>query len=391
MKSIRQIVASLSGGQRQTVAIARAVLWNSKLVILDEPTAALGVAQTDQVLKLVRRLADRGLAVLLISHNMNDVFAVADSIAVLYLGQLVAQVPASSVTTNQVVELITTAARRRGSASPSAQPTWFRDEQSATARPRRRDHVMTAVETDQAAPLEVTEIPPKGIADSVSDYFAKVRGGDVGSLPAVLGLIALVVVFSALRPDTFTTALNFANLINQGAAVIVIVDGPRLRPAARRDRPVGRLHRGHVRRDHGRQPDEPRLAVDRGRDRSASPPARVIGLSIGLLVTRLGHPVVRRDAGLLPRPAGRHARRSSARAARSRSTTGSSWRSTTTTCPFWLELGCCAPLLVVGVRRPEPRPDPAAPQDRPVDGEPRRCGPASPWPWRCCSASPRPT
>jgi D-xylose transport system ATP-binding protein len=105
--STRQLVASLSGGQRQTVAIARAVLWNSKLVILDEPTAALGVAQTEQVLRLVRRLADRGLAVLLISHNMNDVLAVADSIAVLYLGQLVAQIPASSVTNQQVVELIT--------------------------------------------------------------------------------------------------------------------------------------------------------------------------------------------------------------------------------------------------------------------------------------------
>ena len=75
VKSVRQNVASLSGGQRQTVAIARAVLWNSKLVILDEPTAALGVAQTEQVLKLVRRLADHGLAVILISHNMNDVLA----------------------------------------------------------------------------------------------------------------------------------------------------------------------------------------------------------------------------------------------------------------------------------------------------------------------------
>ncbi len=73
VKSIRQLVASLSGGQRQTVAIARAVLWNSRLVILDEPTAALGVAQTEQVLRLVRRLADRGLGVILISHNMNDV------------------------------------------------------------------------------------------------------------------------------------------------------------------------------------------------------------------------------------------------------------------------------------------------------------------------------
>src|SRR5688500_2808115 len=97
VKSVRQKVASLSGGQRQTVAIARAVLWNSKLVILDEPTAALGVAQTEQVLRLVRRLADRGLGVVLISHNLNDVFEVADDIAVLYLGQLVAQVETNAV------------------------------------------------------------------------------------------------------------------------------------------------------------------------------------------------------------------------------------------------------------------------------------------------------
>ncbi len=108
VRSIRQQVASLSGGQRQTVAIARAVLWNSKVVILDEPTAALGVAQTEQVLKLVRRLADRGLAVVLISHNLNDVFQVADTISVLYLGRMAAQVKAKDVTSNQVVELITT-------------------------------------------------------------------------------------------------------------------------------------------------------------------------------------------------------------------------------------------------------------------------------------------
>jgi len=108
VSSVRQVVASLSGGQRQTVAIARSVLWNSKLVILDEPTAALGVAQTEQVLRLVRRLADRGLAVVLISHNLNDVFAVADRISVLYLGRMAAQVKAKDVTSNQVVELITT-------------------------------------------------------------------------------------------------------------------------------------------------------------------------------------------------------------------------------------------------------------------------------------------
>jgi D-xylose transport system ATP-binding protein len=107
VRSIRQQVASLSGGQRQTVAIARAVLGNSRLVILDEPTAALGVAQTERVLRLVRRLADRGLAVILISHNLNDVFAVADDIAVLYLGQLAATVNREDVTQNQVVELIT--------------------------------------------------------------------------------------------------------------------------------------------------------------------------------------------------------------------------------------------------------------------------------------------
>ena len=92
LKSVRTHGRRLSGGQRQTVAIARAVLWNSRIVILDEPTAALGVAQTEQVLLLVRRLADNGLGVVLISHNLNDVFEVADDIAVLYLGQMVAQV-----------------------------------------------------------------------------------------------------------------------------------------------------------------------------------------------------------------------------------------------------------------------------------------------------------
>src|SRR3954447_9685735 len=107
LKSVRQLVSSLSGGQRQTVAIAKAVLWESKLVILDEPTAALGVAQTRQVLDLVRRLADTGHAVVLISHNMNDVFAVSDHIAALYLGWMAAQVRATDVTHSQVVELIT--------------------------------------------------------------------------------------------------------------------------------------------------------------------------------------------------------------------------------------------------------------------------------------------
>src|SRR2546423_10205834 len=87
IRSIRQPVASLSGGQRQSVAVAKAVQWNSKLVILDEPTAALGVAQTRQVLELVKRLAEQGLAVVLISHNLHDVFEVATRITVLRLGR----------------------------------------------------------------------------------------------------------------------------------------------------------------------------------------------------------------------------------------------------------------------------------------------------------------
>jgi D-xylose transport system ATP-binding protein len=107
VKSVRQAVSSLSGGQRQTVAIAKAVLWNSKVVLLDEPTAALGVAQTKEVLSLVRNLADKGLGVVLISHNMNEVLEVADRVAVMYLGRLAAEVKASDTNREQLVQLIT--------------------------------------------------------------------------------------------------------------------------------------------------------------------------------------------------------------------------------------------------------------------------------------------
>jgi D-xylose transport system ATP-binding protein len=107
VSSVRQVVSSLSGGQRQTVAIAKAVLWNSRVVFLDEPTAALGVAQTRQVLDLVRRLADQGLGVVLISHNMNDVMEVSDRICALYLGRVAAEVRKTETSTTQVVELIT--------------------------------------------------------------------------------------------------------------------------------------------------------------------------------------------------------------------------------------------------------------------------------------------
>jgi D-xylose transport system ATP-binding protein len=107
IKSIRQTVATLSGGQRQSVAVARAVMWNSKLVILDEPTAALGVAQTEQVLALVRRLGEQGLAVVVISHNLHDIFETANRITVLRLGRNVGIYERSKTTQQEVVEAIT--------------------------------------------------------------------------------------------------------------------------------------------------------------------------------------------------------------------------------------------------------------------------------------------
>jgi ABC-type sugar transport system ATPase subunit len=108
VRSIRQPVASLSGGQRQSVAVAKAVMSAAKLVIMDEPTAALGVAQTEMVLGLIKRLSEQGTAVIVISHNLNDVFEVADIVAVLYLGQMVATGPASEFDRQVIVDYMTT-------------------------------------------------------------------------------------------------------------------------------------------------------------------------------------------------------------------------------------------------------------------------------------------
>jgi ABC-type sugar transport system ATPase subunit len=115
IRSIRQPVASLSGGQRQSVAVAKAVMSKAQLVIMDEPTAALGVAQTELVLDLIRRLSSQGVAVLLISHNLVDVFSVADRIAILYLGRKVAEGPASDFDRQVVVEYMTTGGFSRAS------------------------------------------------------------------------------------------------------------------------------------------------------------------------------------------------------------------------------------------------------------------------------------
>jgi D-xylose transport system ATP-binding protein len=105
--SIRVPVASLSGGQRQSIAVAKTILRNARVVLLDEPTAALGVAQTRQVLQLIRRLRDNGLPVVVISHNLADVFEVVDRVVVLRLGQRVATFDVRNTTPEQVVAAIT--------------------------------------------------------------------------------------------------------------------------------------------------------------------------------------------------------------------------------------------------------------------------------------------
>jgi D-xylose transport system ATP-binding protein len=107
INSVRQPVATLSGGQRQSVAVARAVMWNNRVVFLDEPTAALGVAQTQQVLSLVKRLAEQGLAVVIVSHNLVDIFEVADRITVLRLGHNVGVYERAKTTQQEIVQAIT--------------------------------------------------------------------------------------------------------------------------------------------------------------------------------------------------------------------------------------------------------------------------------------------
>jgi ABC-type sugar transport system ATPase subunit len=120
VRSVRQPVASLSGGQRQSVAVAKAVMSKAQLVIMDEPTAALGVSQTAQVLALIKRLASNGVTVLMISHNLNDVFEVADQIAVLRLGRIVTSGPVDSFDSSVVVDYMTTGRTERALAGDAS-------------------------------------------------------------------------------------------------------------------------------------------------------------------------------------------------------------------------------------------------------------------------------
>ena len=240
VRSIRQPVASLSGGQRQSVAIAKSVLWNSKLVIMDEPTAALGVAQTEVVLTLVRTLADRGLAVLVISHNMNDVFRVADRIAVLRLGRLVEVQPAAELDRQIVVDLMTTGVSDRVRPHPAPSPHDPRSLGSAPggtvqgaaptlplpggatdAPSPAPDEPTTAAAASKAA----LALNPEIIATTLPEYLragiARVRGGESGVLPVVAGLLLISVLFQSLNPY-FLTAGNLVNLLVQGSVFMLL-------------------------------------------------------------------------------------------------------------------------------------------------------------------------
>ena len=219
VKSVRQKVSSLSGGQRQTVAIAKSVLWNSKLVILDEPTAALGVAQTAQVLDLVRRLADQGLAVVLISHNMNDVLAGR--------GQRRGALPRTDggagapvrVTHTQIVELIT--AGRSGDIGLTDGRRGSRGERSRRMSTIGNDSRPAARARASGGPGP--ERDPSTV-EYVRDYVQRLRGGEMGAIPGLLGLVVLVILFSFLQSG-FLSAYNVENMVIDGAPTIIMAMG----------------------------------------------------------------------------------------------------------------------------------------------------------------------
>lgn len=216
LRSIRAPVSALSGGQRQSIAVAKAVMWNSRLVILDEPTAALGVAQTRQVLALVRRLADQGLAVVMISHNLNDVFAVSDRICVLRLGQMVAQGPASDFDVPLTVELMTTGRSDR----------LGKVERKTIAETPAVDAV---TETEGEDPegnrvsgrSAVVSSRPQTLQTYAKGLWTRVVAGQSGVLPVVLGAILIAAVFQ-IANDKFLSAGNLVNLLVQSSVFMLI-------------------------------------------------------------------------------------------------------------------------------------------------------------------------
>ncbi len=228
VRSVRMAVESLSGGQRQSVAVAKAVMWNSKLVILDEPTAALGVAQTRQVLALVRRLAEAGLAVMLVSHNMHDVFAVADRMVILRLGRVVGAGPAEAFDPRMAVELMTLGHTTR---TPDPASRGGIDAQRRAAAEKAEDENNDAAPAAEAEPAAIAvpatgpvAVAAVGPSDSQS-YFAALRSrilaGQSGVLPVILGAVLIAALFQSQNRE-FLSAGNLVNLLVQASVFMLV-------------------------------------------------------------------------------------------------------------------------------------------------------------------------
>ena len=224
VRSVRQVVASLSGGQRQAVAVAKAVMWNSKLVIMDEPTAALGVAQTAMVLALTRRLAERGLGVIFVSHNFNDVFEVADQIAVLYLGRLVASIPAAHLDRQMVVDLVTTGTTTRDVPGQTLSERSLTMAQETGLNPPAAGDVVAQVPPGEEGSPTGQQGSVVSFGAYLRTYLARVRSGDSGVLPVVGGLLAISIIFQ-IGNSHFLTAENLVNLLQQGSIYMVMAMG----------------------------------------------------------------------------------------------------------------------------------------------------------------------
>ncbi|MGC8468805.1 MAG: ATP-binding cassette domain-containing protein [Acetobacteraceae bacterium] len=238
VRSVRMHVDALSGGQRQSVAVAKAVMWNSKLVILDEPTAALGVAQTKQVLELVRRLADKGLAVIMISHNMNDVFAVADRLAILRLGRVVGAGPVAEFDPRMAVELMTLGQTSRR-VEPEARAEVVSAASQSAAKAALDDHVIEKAPGPAAAPApgqwnNFADMPgvtpaspiaavaaPTGGGNYFRALWSRVVAGQSGVLPVVLGAILIGAIFQS-QNGKFLSAGNLVNLLVQGSVFMLV-------------------------------------------------------------------------------------------------------------------------------------------------------------------------
>ena len=201
--SVRTIVASLSGGQRQSIAVAKTVLRNPAVLLLDEPTAALGVAQTRQVLNLIRRLREQGLAVVMISHNLADVFEVADRVFVLRLGRRVGSFEIGATSSEQIVAAITGARIRRHYAG--GEPD---------GRPARGigDGAMSTETLDSrrnSAPAA-----RKGLRAAECALSRRLRG-DLGQIPVVLALLIIAVYFQIATGGNFLRARNLTEMIQE--------------------------------------------------------------------------------------------------------------------------------------------------------------------------------